>query len=73
LDIEGIVKPLSLSSYQNGLMLILSDFGGEPKSFITAQKVELNKFLQIAIQLASTIAALHQNNIIHKILIQAIF
>jgi len=71
LDIEGIVKPLTLSSYQNGLMLILSDFGGA-KSFITAQKVELNKFLQIAIQLASTIAALHQKYIT-KILIQAIF
>ena len=67
LEIKGIIKPLALESYQNGLALILSDFGGEPlKNFINAQKFELSQFLQIAIQLSSTLAQLHQNNILHK-------
>ncbi|WP_026735779.1 hybrid sensor histidine kinase/response regulator [Fischerella sp. PCC 9605] len=67
LEIEGIVKPLALESYQNGLALILSDFGGEPlRNFITAQNFELSNFLQIAIQLSETLAQLHKNNLIHK-------
>jgi predicted ATPase/signal transduction histidine kinase/tRNA A-37 threonylcarbamoyl transferase component Bud32/DNA-binding NarL/FixJ family response regulator len=67
LQIKGIIKPLALESYQNGLALILSDFGGDPlKNFINAQKFELSHFLQIAIQLSSTLAQLHQNNILHK-------
>ncbi|MEI2583571.1 serine/threonine-protein kinase [Scytonema sp. PRP1] len=67
LQIKGIIKPLALESYQNGLALILSDFGGEPlKNFINAQKFELSQFLQIAIQLSSTLAQIHKNNIIHK-------
>jgi predicted ATPase/signal transduction histidine kinase/DNA-binding NarL/FixJ family response regulator/tRNA A-37 threonylcarbamoyl transferase component Bud32 len=67
LDIEGIVKPLALASYQNGLALILSDCGGEPLTqLIAANNLDLSLFFQIAIQLASILAQLHQNNIIHK-------
>jgi len=67
LDIEGIIKTLALESYQNGLALILSDFGGEPLTqLIAAQTFDLSKFLPIAIGLASILAQLHQNNIIHK-------
>ena len=67
LNIEEISKPIALESYQNGLALILSDFAGETlKKIITAQKVELEKFLSVALQLASILAALHQNTIIHK-------
>jgi predicted ATPase/signal transduction histidine kinase/CheY-like chemotaxis protein/tRNA A-37 threonylcarbamoyl transferase component Bud32 len=67
LDIEEIVKSIALESHQNGLALILSNFEGEPlKKFITPKPIELRKFLQISHQLASILAALHQNNIIHK-------
>ncbi len=67
LEIEEIIKPIALESSSYGLALILPDFGGESlKKFIATQKLELSKFLQIAIQLASTLAQLHQNNIIHK-------
>ena len=67
LDIEGIVKPLALETHHNGLALILSDFEGEPLTqLIAAQSLELSKFLPIAIQLASILAQLHHNNIIHK-------
>jgi len=67
LNIEGIVKPLALSNYSNGLALILSDLGGESlKQFITTQNLNLQEFLQIAIQMAATLAALHENHIIHQ-------
>lgn len=67
LKIEGIVKPLSLETYQNGLALILSDFDGETlKDFLTVQNFDLRFFLQIAIKLSSILAQIHQNNIIHK-------
>ncbi|OUL30749.1 serine/threonine protein kinase [Nostoc sp. RF31YmG] len=67
LNIEGVVKPLALENYQNGLALILSDFAGETlKNLIDTQNFELSNFLQIAISLAATIARIHQNKIIHK-------
>ena len=68
LEIEGIAKPLALDSYKNGLALILSDLGGEPlKKLLSLQKgIELSNFLPITLQLASILADLHQNNIIHK-------
>ncbi|MEW5856020.1 MAG: AAA family ATPase [Cyanobacteriota bacterium] len=68
LHIEGIAKPLALESYKNGLALILADLGGEPLTkLLNLQKsIELSRFLPIAIQLASILGDLHQNNIIHK-------
>jgi predicted ATPase/signal transduction histidine kinase/DNA-binding response OmpR family regulator/tRNA A-37 threonylcarbamoyl transferase component Bud32 len=67
LDIEGVIKPLALESYQNGVALIFADFEGEPlKNFINNANFELKNFLQIAIKLSSTLAQLHENKIIHK-------
>ncbi|MBH8561863.1 AAA family ATPase [Nostoc sp. CENA67] len=67
LQIEGIIQPLALENTQNGIALILQDFEGEILSdIISTHKLELNNFLQIAIQLATTLYQLHQNNIIHK-------
>lgn len=76
LNIEGIIKPLALESYGNGLALVLSDFGGESLANaialsssvegIPTQPFQLNNFLQIAIHLAAVLAQLHQHNIIHN-------
>ncbi|HEY9599350.1 MAG TPA: serine/threonine-protein kinase, partial [Cyanophyceae cyanobacterium] len=68
LEVEGIAKPLALENYKNGLALILLDLGGDTlRKIINLQKgLQLSKFLPIAIQLASILAALHDNNIIHK-------
>ncbi|MEW5861305.1 MAG: serine/threonine-protein kinase PknK, partial [Cyanobacteriota bacterium] len=50
-DIEGIVKPLGLENYHNGLALILSDFGAiSLKNYISDRSFELSEFLNIAIQ-----------------------
>ncbi|MBD2454606.1 AAA family ATPase [Nostoc sp. FACHB-87] len=67
LRISGVIQPLALESTQNKIALILEDFLGETlHNFISTNKLELTQILQIAIQLASTLAQLHQNNIIHK-------
>lgn len=67
LAIPGIIKPLALESYQNGLALILEDFGGIPlQQSLKQVALRLHQFLDIAIQLASTLAELHQNQIVHK-------
>ncbi|TAE99220.1 MAG: GAF domain-containing protein [Oscillatoriales cyanobacterium] len=64
LHIEGIVKAYSLETYQNRIALILEDFGGDVLSHST--KLNLPAFLNIAVQLASTLKSLHRNGIIHK-------
>ncbi|RCJ26521.1 serine/threonine protein kinase [Nostoc sp. ATCC 43529] len=67
LKIEGAIQPLALESTQNGVALILQYFEGETlKDIINTHNLELNIFLQIAIQLATTLYQLHQNNLIHK-------
>lgn len=67
LNIEGVIKPLALEKYQNGLALILEDFGQPSlKWFITNNKVNITEFLQIAIQVTTALEKLHQRKIIHK-------
>lgn len=66
-DIEGIVEPIALETHHNGLALILNDFGAESlKKYISDRQLSLTEFIKIAIQLASTLAQLHQAKIIHK-------
>jgi predicted ATPase/signal transduction histidine kinase/DNA-binding NarL/FixJ family response regulator len=67
LDIAGVVKPIDLCNYQQGLALVLSDFEGESLAqALASPHWNLKIFLTIAINLATTIGQLHQNNIIHK-------
>ena len=67
LSIEGVVKALALDNYHNGVALILEDFGAESlKHFISSHSLEIIDFLTVAIQLAETLAHLHNQQIIHK-------
>ncbi|NES64150.1 MAG: AAA family ATPase [Okeania sp. SIO2D1] len=71
LQIEGIVKPLALLSYQNGYALIMPDFGGislgEYYQGSSPREVQdISQFLDLAIQLTEIVYQLHQNRIIHK-------
>ncbi|MEG4105396.1 AAA family ATPase [Microcoleus sp. S13_C5] len=67
LDIAGIIKAYSLEKHNNGLALILEDFGGDSlKNLIAAKNLEISEFLSLAIHLAETLAQLHENKIIHK-------
>src|ERR671933_705668 len=67
LDMAGIVKAHSLEKHNNGLALILEDFGGKSlKNLIAAKHLAISEFLSLAIHLAQTLAQLHENKIIHK-------
>ena len=68
LGIPGVVKALGLATYNNGIALILEDFGGISleRAIASGKKIELPRFLHLAIQLADAVAQLHQKNIIHK-------
>lgn len=66
LDIEGVIKLRDISDRLE-MALILEDFGAQSlKIWLFDRLVDLRKFCQIGIQLASTLAELHQINIIHK-------
>ncbi|MGB6014150.1 MAG: AAA family ATPase, partial [Nodosilinea sp.] len=67
LDSAGIIKPLGLDAYQNGLALVLEDFGGiSLKDYLSQHSPNIDNFLDIAIQITSALADVHQNQIIHK-------
>ena len=56
LDSQGIVKPIALENYHNGLALILENFSGQSlKDFLNNQPLAINAFLKIGIQLAKTL------------------
>ncbi|MEH2198257.1 trifunctional serine/threonine-protein kinase/ATP-binding protein/sensor histidine kinase [Nostoc sp.] len=71
LNIAGVIKAHELISYDNGynngLALVLEDFGGETlKHQISTRGIELTKFLNIAAQITETLGELHTHHIIHK-------
>lgn len=67
LNIDNIIKAYDLRRYQNSLVIILEDFGGESlKILLSKHKFSLEEFLTIAIKTTESLAAIHTANIIHK-------
>jgi predicted ATPase/serine phosphatase RsbU (regulator of sigma subunit)/tRNA A-37 threonylcarbamoyl transferase component Bud32 len=75
IDNSGIVKHLSLETYRNGFALVMEDFGGiSLAEYITNDAFgvqgkftnRLAIFLQIAIQICSTLEIIYRSGIIHK-------
>jgi serine/threonine protein kinase len=67
LDIEQIVKAISLETFDNRLGLVLEDFGGESLGKqIEKERLSAIVILNIAVQIVKALAYLHQNQIIHK-------
>lgn len=66
LQISGVVKAYALEKYQSQLILVLEDFGGESLQTFLDSEISIADFLGIAIQLATTLGEIHQQNIIHK-------
>ncbi|BAY10235.1 AAA family ATPase [Calothrix sp. NIES-2098] len=67
LNLEGIIKAYELRKYQNTLLMLLEDFGGESLK-ILLQKISFSVpgFLNLAIQITDILGRVHQHNIIHK-------
>jgi PAS domain S-box-containing protein len=67
LDLAGIVKPIALLNYRNGLALVMADIGGVSLAQEMNKKAySLGDFFHIAIQIVQTLEGLAQNRIIHK-------
>ena len=66
-DLEGIVRADGLEPHQNGLVLVLEDFGGESlHRLMQTRRFELTEFLELAIATAEILSQVHAANIIHK-------
>ncbi len=66
-ELGGVVKARELRKYNNTLVMLLEDFGGESlERLLETRQFTLLEFLQIAIQIAETLGRIHSSNIIHK-------
>jgi predicted ATPase/serine phosphatase RsbU (regulator of sigma subunit) len=74
LNLAGVVKTYGLEKYQNTLVIVLEDFGGESLKArpLTRSPTEggpagwISQFLFLAIQIADSLGQIHAANIIHK-------
>jgi PAS domain S-box-containing protein len=67
LNLDGVVKAYDLHRYQNSLVMLLEDFGGESLKILMAQcQFTLEERLAIAIKITAHLGAIHAANIIHK-------
>ena len=67
LNLPGAIEAYSLEKYQNTLVMVLEDFGGESLTKLAkAGKFSLPELLAIATQVAESLAGVHGANIIHK-------
>lgn len=65
LQLEGVVRAYDLQKYQNTLVMVLEDFGGESlEILLKSRNFSLSEFLSLAIQIAETLSQIHTANII---------
>ncbi|MDM8560347.1 AAA family ATPase, partial [Candidatus Parabeggiatoa sp. HSG14] len=66
-NIDGVIKAYDLEKYQNTLVIILEDFGGESlKYWLAERSFTLDELLKLAITATDILGQIHQRNIIHK-------
>ncbi|MGK7902860.1 MAG: AAA family ATPase [Hormoscilla sp.] len=67
LNLSGSVKAYSLQKYQNTLIMILEDLGGESlRQLMASQKLTILGFLNLALKITESLGEIHAANIIHK-------
>jgi tRNA A-37 threonylcarbamoyl transferase component Bud32 len=67
LNLAGVVKAYRLEQYQNNLVIIFEDFGGDSlQLLLNHHSLTLAEFLDIAIQITDSLNQIHAANIIHK-------
>jgi PAS domain S-box-containing protein len=67
LNIEGVVRAYTLERYQNTLVILFEDFGGESlKIWMSKKKITLPEFFLIAIKITKILGEIHSSHIIHK-------
>ncbi len=63
---EGTVNVYGIERYQNGLALIMEDFGQPLKQILTRKQLTLDEFLTLALKTTEALEKVHQHRIIHK-------
>ncbi|MCP4112468.1 MAG: AAA family ATPase [Desulfobacteraceae bacterium] len=67
LKADGVIQAYSLEPYQNTWVMILEDFGGKSLSdILSLRQLDLTEFLDLAIRITNILAAIHEQNIMHK-------
>lgn len=67
LNLPGIIRVYDLIQHHFQLILVLEDFGAKSlREYLAQQKISLNAFFEISLQLIDAINSLHMQNIIHK-------
>jgi serine/threonine protein kinase len=66
LDSGWAVLPVALVHYEGRPALVLEDPGGEPLNALLCQRLELPRFLRLAIGVTAALGKLHQRGLIHK-------
>lgn len=66
-NVDHVLRAYALERLDHRTILVTEDFGGMPlKEQFPNGRVDYERFLEIAIDIASALAAVHQNSIIHK-------
>ena len=67
LNLAGVVKAYRLEQYQNNVVIIFEDFGGDSlQLLLNHHQLTLAEFLDIAIKITDSLNQIHAANIIHK-------
>lgn len=67
LHLAGVVQAYDLLQYDNSLVMILEDFGGESiEKLMVHRQFSLVEILEIGISLADALQGIHQAHVIHK-------
>jgi predicted ATPase/signal transduction histidine kinase/tRNA A-37 threonylcarbamoyl transferase component Bud32 len=67
MNIEGVIKVLSLEKYNNRLAMVMEDFGGESmEKILDERSISIEEFLKLSISLTEILGEIHKQNIIHK-------
>ncbi|WP_437977927.1 AAA family ATPase [Sorangium sp. So ce295] len=70
LEAPGVVRALDLCRHENGLLLVLEDFGGRSLAHhlhhLQRRPFDAADFIRLAIQITSALHEVHRSGIIHK-------
>jgi serine/threonine protein kinase len=66
LDGDWAARPVALSRYNDRMVLVLEDPGGEPLDRLLGRPLDVTQFLRIAIPLTAALRRVHERGLIHK-------
>jgi len=66
LDFRSAVRPVALETYDGQPALVMEDFGGESLDRLLGAPMGTERFLPLAIRIATAIADLHRQGVIHR-------